>query len=767
MSADHKLEHAVTLLLWPPLDRLPANATAADRINLADYIKDDPKASNNSDDWGFVFDEKEYPNCDRSTQEKLVGHINLSCGEQGFSMTVHTWANNETRGTLRIRLKCSNNRRSKCKFAFQICYGVAEGFWYLRRGSGNHTHSGHDLDKPKFARLNKMKQQQQQQQQASSRMQPEATMASLGLKRPAPGSHAAAGLSTLDSHPSKQLKGDSFLHQSLGMQPTGFLASSTDMGQKQPSFAAPFITNPDNPFSMPPSSHSFDTGMTGPLGFRRPDSLNRNMAPSQQLLAQHSQSQLQQQIQRPPPLSYRTLEQSAAPSQMSQQFGIPLEHSMDEREAARSMVAAAAKSAPPPQNPLQDRQVSSDTEDRRNRFIASASRYSQFANAGNLAGESSNSTDLGPAAATRMTRESANIIGGNFVLPEPARRNTLQTSNTSKSSGKLLEEGDLSQAQKDARTAASVDFMYSSSNLTQAIKDELKGFMSSTTSLIDPKKPIPEELKGFMASTNSLLLPKSSSLEESKQPESSKPKVEDDEKCGTAEPRPAVKEDPGSSSAGIGDYTTPPSRAKLGALGDFTADQESAKFTASGLPPPDNGPKQSTLPAAERSAAPLRSALKPSNEVERLRQERQRAFGRGLSEYASGPIDIGPRLNEEDKAKPSGKTELKMDGKLEEERKTPVGNRGGLADHSSNPPRSILFKGGPAERRESGALADYTAAPKGNKGSTFYSSIDTFGMSSGSLGIGESVDDLNKLEGFGQGAPTSEPKEKTAKDQES
>ena len=71
------------------------------------------------------------------------------CVSLGFSMTVHTWANKEERGTLRIRLKCSHNRRSKCKFAFQLCYGLTECFWYLRRGSGKHIHTGHELDIPR------------------------------------------------------------------------------------------------------------------------------------------------------------------------------------------------------------------------------------------------------------------------------------------------------------------------------------------------------------------------------------------------------------------------------------------------------------------------------------------------------------------------------------------------------------------------------------------------------------------------------------------
>ena len=54
-----------------------------ERVNLADYIRDDPRAGNQNDDWGFIFNERDYADCDRATQERLVSHIQGSCAEQG------------------------------------------------------------------------------------------------------------------------------------------------------------------------------------------------------------------------------------------------------------------------------------------------------------------------------------------------------------------------------------------------------------------------------------------------------------------------------------------------------------------------------------------------------------------------------------------------------------------------------------------------------------------------------------------------------------
>jgi hypothetical protein len=91
MCADHSKqhEHVVNELLWPPIQHMKANTNYTDRVNLAEYIKDDPKSGHNNDDWGFVFDEQEYPNCDRASQEKLVSHIQASCAEQGKLITGH------------------------------------------------------------------------------------------------------------------------------------------------------------------------------------------------------------------------------------------------------------------------------------------------------------------------------------------------------------------------------------------------------------------------------------------------------------------------------------------------------------------------------------------------------------------------------------------------------------------------------------------------------------------------------------------------------
>ena len=78
-----KVEHPVEELFWPPLERMNTPAAPAARVNLADYIRDDPRAGNQNDDWGFIFNEREYADCDRATQEKLVSHIQASCAEQG------------------------------------------------------------------------------------------------------------------------------------------------------------------------------------------------------------------------------------------------------------------------------------------------------------------------------------------------------------------------------------------------------------------------------------------------------------------------------------------------------------------------------------------------------------------------------------------------------------------------------------------------------------------------------------------------------------
>ena len=67
-----------------------------DRVNLADYLKADAKAFHQSDDWGFVFDEKVYPNSKRSTQENLVSHIQASCQEQGTDQEKCGYAGNKS-----------------------------------------------------------------------------------------------------------------------------------------------------------------------------------------------------------------------------------------------------------------------------------------------------------------------------------------------------------------------------------------------------------------------------------------------------------------------------------------------------------------------------------------------------------------------------------------------------------------------------------------------------------------------------------------------
>lgn len=89
-----QLEYPVDQLWWPPLDQMnrPDGCVPTSRINLAEYIRDDPRTGTQSDDWGFIFNEREYADCDRRTQEKLVSHIQSSCAEQGKKITISTGA---------------------------------------------------------------------------------------------------------------------------------------------------------------------------------------------------------------------------------------------------------------------------------------------------------------------------------------------------------------------------------------------------------------------------------------------------------------------------------------------------------------------------------------------------------------------------------------------------------------------------------------------------------------------------------------------------
>mmetsp|Transcript_9435 Transcript_9435/g.19603 ORF Transcript_9435/g.19603 Transcript_9435/m.19603 type:complete len:703 (-) Transcript_9435:105-2213(-) len=701
------MEHAVTILMWPPLDRLPENATAADRINLADYIKDDPKAGNNSDDWGFVFDEKEYPNCERSTQEKLVAHIQSSCGEQGFSLTVHTWANKETRGTLRIRLKCSNNRRTKCKFSFQVCFGIAEGFWYLRRGSGNHIHCGHDLDKPKFSHLGKMKPHSRLEAPPSS-----FDNVNIGGKRPAPvsGMDIPTSLDVdVQQRPQKQQRGD-FLGYGSSFPPAA-------VSQK------PFGLALDPDFQKPEPRQNFHGG-----GLDEPQ----------------------------PPQSYNTLDQTvAAPS--NQEYNSGLSRSRDDWDAVTSMIAVAS-SAPPNQSPLDDRQVSVETQRRRDTFLANSGR--QIDSSG-MIGMSSRQ----PSDATDQAVAPGHI--------EFQRRKTEPTRNLS-SIGELPQE---SAPPPTTAKSSSLGFMFSSvtSTLTSAIKGELAGFMASTTSLLGgggEKKGVSDDLKGLMNSTNSLFMPKASSS------------LENGEKTGNEdglEDHTAVKEEEeeqGKHSiqtlgegGGLGDYTAPAQ--------DFTQRPSTIEIP----PPTASGIGGYGVP--DRSAVPLRSAMKPTGEGERreLPTHLRESTGFGtLGDFTSAPLRSALKTTSaEDRraamsmAAPENR-KMGGGGGLEDhtvaraprsQSRGALGGGGGLADHSSGPPRNISFKGG--QGGTGGALTDYTAAnhrptTKGNKGASFYSSIDTFALSSETLG--ESVDDLNKLEGFGGGTPATKKKESPPKEQD-
>lgn len=142
-------------LLWPPPleDTLAkANAEQTERVDLLGLIPpnrfDDYSVPNREQEVAgvilradrVIMDRVTYPDCDRSTQHKLSDHIQASCREQGYCISVKEWADkNQHRGTLRLRLRC---RSSACRFQFQLNWDSKAGFWYIsRRRCGTFVHT--------------------------------------------------------------------------------------------------------------------------------------------------------------------------------------------------------------------------------------------------------------------------------------------------------------------------------------------------------------------------------------------------------------------------------------------------------------------------------------------------------------------------------------------------------------------------------------------------------------------------------------------------
>lgn len=340
---------------------------------------------------------------------------------------------------------------------------------------------------------------------------------------------------------------------------------------------------------------------------------------------------------------------------------------------ARSLIAIPTQ---PAIHPRQERRVSAETIDRRNRFIATQESNipksdfppdnASFSGYGRLSDPSKNTT-----GAERISTQAELPQKSELSPPPPTSKNG-----------------------KDG----SENLFYSSSNLTQVIKEDLKGYMSSNNSLMDPKKAIPEELNGFMVSTNSLLTT-------------------------------------------TGDHCTGLERKTLDT-------------------PVDENPKISSL--HPRSDVPLRSALKKGDReilsnhagyspVGSALKVVDNAAGQDviLSGHTISQIRAAPREENDDATKYE---------KADHER---------AADNKSDPSQpgfldltSVSALNNTSRRTsvKCGTLADYTApqqrhVTKANKGASMYSSIDTFNLSSGTLGV--SNEDLGNLEGFGGTTPSS------------
>lgn len=87
-----------------------------------------------------ILESSRYPDCSRSTQRILSDDIQACCREQGHTLSVKEWADqNQHRGTLRLRLRC---RSSMCRFQFQLNWDSKNSGWYIsRRRCGTFLHT--------------------------------------------------------------------------------------------------------------------------------------------------------------------------------------------------------------------------------------------------------------------------------------------------------------------------------------------------------------------------------------------------------------------------------------------------------------------------------------------------------------------------------------------------------------------------------------------------------------------------------------------------
>lgn len=722
-------------------------------------------------------------------------------------MTVHTWANKETRGTLRIRLKCSNNRRTKCKFSFQLCFGLAEGFWYLRRGSGNHVHNGHELDPPKIGVRKTAESVVGQKRDASMGSLTSSSASkeprSLNQYGAAPLSGVAGGSGSFSSgagsfsygvgyQQSQQFPQQGVLPQHMALQQASihsFPAGSTTDMMRQASFAAhgayPYGSMGNSihgSFMPPPGANSFS--MSG------------------------------------------TFSAAPRPSNSFHTMG----HSIDEMNAASSMLGLPGTNRPPipppppPQRPSEVRQVSSEAEERRKKFLAASGAL--------------------PSAEDRRKKFLATSTEhSQFPSNNRGPQNNSQRNETHSNKRGALEDTTKAPPPPIGK-ASSVDFMYSSSDLTHAIGDEMKDgkidIMSSTTNIFgdnprsgekargkdespddknsSQKKTDPngskselssnEKKRGWEGNPGKL----SDFTEQQAQAPLTKKKrsifmnsrdlVEDileqeSKKSGDAfsvpTPRPPVGRDPSAldfiSKTGLdvshGLSSFKASEREGNALDSLPKNRPLASEALANDP---DSLKQSFLQEAhdllmanEEVQALLGTPLKPSpsplwEKVTKISTPKDStqielsltisgSSGAGVA-YVVGRDDVGLETLRVTTA--SGADSVNVIPKATKPSST-KGNTarakflattssrplGGLADHTSAIPLSIAVKPTTAKARQSGALDDFTSAPsrvtKETKGANMYSSIGSFAFSSaGSLN--ESVDDLDKLEGFG-GSP--------------
>ena len=755
-------------------------------------------------------------------------------------MTVHTWANKEERGTLRIRLKCSHNRRSKCKFSFQLCYGLTECFWYLRRGSGNHVHCGHELDKPRTRNKG-------DQSYTTATRIPEPSHPKKGKKPAGVGTASIVekrkvspllDLAVMTSSPTTALVGAS---RSAVQKPT-----------KQPKLDS-FL---GGAYCLPANSHSASMSQISSMsqllssgqGFLDPTKKESNggLATTTTGPAVDTMNTAQQQQQRPPPQQQAPLLGIKTPTP-------------DEQEAAESLIASAR---PTVSKTKPVRRESSSA--RRSKFIAAVldQQSSSYLDDGiglQTTGTASSSLQQPPSQfqsgvtnggcpvsslhgirdqhSNRQIQGNSSSVVGNSPLDE--EKPTL--SSLSQEASRIV-YGGLRELPQDSVPTSS--FQAKKSQFSSS-----SSFMMSTTSIGD-----------VYTSTTSLGPMPGQHRPPDRKPENSKLEVVQDlsqeqkhESISSGltglpsynhatRQQPASAADVGADERPIGGTTgllsdvtsrskraTPPTsilayasalRQAETAVG-VGADERQLGGSSGPLSDHTSGSEPATRPTSilayasalrqtetaarvgaderrfggtsghltNRSEAVPRptSILAYASALRQQEEDLQPTVPAGLLQDHTQRINSGGRITEHPAQNQAAGPESKFvgdrsSGVLSDHTRRNTGSRllgnacngvSGLADHTSAPKRATTEAARGVTTRDvrrpvasggDGILPDHTTAPAANpaiqkpkltRGASFFSSIDTFQFSSaGSLG--DSEDDIGKLEGFGGGTPAKQ-----------